>query len=82
MAEKKKTSLLEKEALLLKKIEKTKKDLFKLRDKRQKELGKLACDAGLDAIDNETLKKQFAQLAKDIAHGNTEENKTNPAKSR
>ena len=82
MTTKKKMSLQEKEKQLLKKIEKTKNDLMKLKEKRQRELGKLACDAGLDVFDNETLKKYFLKFAKDRNNGHATEHQNQTTEDR
>jgi len=70
MPEKQKISLKEKEEKLRKKIEEAKSALSRLQEKRQIELGKLACKHGLDSIDNTVLDKHFAELAKVLLDGN------------
>lgn len=58
---------LEKEQALLEKIQKAKKDLNRLKDKRRREIGTLAMKAGLADIDNEKLATAFESLAKELA---------------
>jgi hypothetical protein len=71
MTEKQKISLKEKEEKLRKKIEEAKNALSRLQEKRQIEIGKLACKHGLDTIDNTVLDKHFSKLAKALVDGNT-----------
>ena len=70
MADKQKMSLKEKESKLIEKIEKAKKDLSRLQDKRRNEIGRLACKHGLDAFDDKLLDQSFAKLSKELASGN------------
>jgi hypothetical protein len=57
----------EKEKNLLEKIEKAKKDLAKLKQKRKEKLGELAIKAGLASIDNELLEKHLNKLAQELS---------------
>lgn len=59
-------SLSEKEKQLLDKIDKAKKDLLKLKDRRKNELGEMAIKAGLHAFDDHDLKSGFEKLAKEL----------------
>lgn len=56
----------EKEQALLDKIQKARKDLNRLKDKRRREIGGLAMKAGLADIDNDTLLTAFEKLAKEL----------------
>jgi hypothetical protein len=69
MIKKLKVSPLEKEELIKKKIEKAKKQLVSLRQKRKAEIGKMACKFGLDAFDNKTLERAFKKLVSELGHG-------------
>ena len=71
MSAKQKISLKEKAAKLIEKIEKSKKDLLVLQEKRLLEIGKLACKNGLDAYEDNLLDHHFAKLAKELSHGNS-----------
>ena len=62
--------LKEKENKLIEKIEKAKKDLIRLQDKRRHEIGKLACKHGLDAFDDNVLDQSFAKLSAELTRGN------------
>jgi hypothetical protein len=66
MEPRKKLSSREKEQKIIEKIEKAKKDLAKLQDKRKSEIAGLARKHGLDKFDNEHLDKAFAKLAKEL----------------
>ncbi len=70
MTEKQKMSVKEKENKLIEKIEKAKKELSRLQDKRRVEIGKLACKHGLHGYDDALLDKHFANLADVLANGN------------
>jgi len=70
MPENKKITSQEKERKLIQKIEKTKKELLHLQEKRRSEIGKLACKHGLDNYDDTVLNTSFAKLSKTLAHGN------------
>jgi hypothetical protein len=59
-------SISEKEKKLLDKIEKARKDLSKLKQKRKEKLGELAIKAGLAGIDNQVLQERLALLAKEL----------------
>ena len=74
MYKKKKISLKEKTDKLIEKIEKAKKELLALQEKRILEIGKLACKNGLDAYEDNLLDHHFAKLAKELSHGNSTEN--------
>lgn len=67
MPEKKKLSLSEKEKQLLEKIEKSKKELSSLRNRRKLEIGELAYKHGLGDFDNTQLGEAFAKLATELA---------------
>jgi hypothetical protein len=56
----------EKEKKLLDRIEKAKKDLAKLKQKRKEKIGELAIKAGLSGIDNQVLQERLAQLAQEL----------------
>ncbi|MFZ2485639.1 MAG: hypothetical protein WAW84_03450 [Candidatus Rickettsiella isopodorum] len=74
MSEKQKISLKEKTDKLIEKIEKAKKELLALQEKRILEIGKLACKHGLDAHEDTLLDHHFAKLSKELSHGNSTEN--------
>lgn len=63
-----KRSTKEQEKHLLARIEKTKKDLLKLQQRRQLEIGRLACKHRLDELPNKELNVAFAKLAKELQH--------------
>lgn len=68
---KKEISVLKgKEQKLLDKIQKAKQDLNRLKDKRKKEIGGLACKHGLNDFSNSILDKAFSKLAKELTNGN------------
>lgn len=67
---KQKKSHVDKEKALIEKLEKAKKDLAKLQNKRKMEIGQIAMKAGLSTIDDKTLAKAFSKLAKELGHGN------------
>lgn len=56
------------EQKLLEKIDRAKKDLVALQERRKKEIGALAYKYGLDRIDNERLSQAFANIAQELAH--------------
>jgi hypothetical protein len=60
-------NLKEKEQRLLKKIEQAQQRLTQLKDKRNFEIGELACRAGLAHFSDEILKTEFESLAKQRA---------------
>jgi len=70
MSEKQKLSLKEREDKLLSRIEKAKKELVRLQDRRRAEIGKLAVKYGLDSYDDLVLDKSFAKLSKELRHAN------------
>jgi len=70
MPDKQKITLKEKEKKLIEKIKKAKEDLFRLQDKRRSEIGRLACQHGLDTYDDTILNQSFARLSKELADGN------------
>ncbi len=71
MSEKKKITLKEKADNLIKKIEKAKRELLALQQKRLLEIGKLAYKHGLDAFEDILLDRHFAKLAKELNHANS-----------
>ena len=74
MSDKTKISLKEKTDKLIEKIEKAKKNLLALQEKRLLEIGKLACKHGLDAYEDTLLDHHFAKLSKEMSHGNSKAN--------
>jgi len=66
MPDKQKITLKEKETKLIEKIKKAKKDLSRLQGKRHSEIGKLACQHGLDTYDDTILNQSFARLSKEL----------------
>lgn len=62
-----KMGVKEKENRLIEKIEKAKKDLQKLQEKRRIEIGRLACKYGLDGYENKLLGERFSDLAKELS---------------
>ena len=74
MYEKTTISLKEKTDKLIEKIEKAKKNLLALQEKRLLEIGKLACKHGLDAYEDTLLDHHFAKLSKELSHGNSKAN--------
>ena len=74
MSEKQKISFKVKKDKLNEKIEKAKKEVLILENKRILEIGKLACKNGLDAYEDNLLDHHFAKLAKELSHGNSTEN--------
>ncbi len=65
-----KSKAKEKESKLIEKIQKAKKDLSRLQDKRRSEIGKLACKYGLDIYDDRILDKSFFKLSEELANAN------------
>ena len=63
----KKRTLIERQQLLLAKIDKAKTDLVKLKDKRKTELVKLISKHGLDKWEDVSLDQAFTELASTIA---------------
>ncbi len=59
-------SISEKEKRLLEKIEKAKKDLAKLKQKRKERIGEFAMKAGLAGVDDKTLQEHLARIAKEL----------------
>lgn len=68
MSIQKKTLLKEKEQKLIDKIERAKKELLQLQEKRRKEIGQLACKHGLDDFDDNVLESAFLKLSKELMH--------------
>jgi len=66
MTESKKISSQEKELKLKAKIEKAKKDLLKLQQKRKLEIGSIACRHGLDSYSSRKLDMAFAKLSQEL----------------
>ena len=60
-------STIEKEQALIEKIQKARKDIMRLKDKRKRELGALAMKAGLADIENKRLLSEFEKLAVEFA---------------
>lgn len=58
----------DKEQKLIEKIERAKKALSDLKEKRKREIGNLACKHGLDRIDSAKLNAAFENLAKELMH--------------
>ena len=71
MSEKQKISFKVKKDKLIEKIEKAKKEVLILENKRLLEMGKLACKYGLDAYEDTLLDQHFAKLSKELSHGNS-----------
>ena len=59
---------------LLKKIEKTKNELARLKNKRRMEIGALACKHGLDAFEDTVLETHFLKLAQTLSHDHANAN--------
>ena len=74
MSEKQKISFKVKKDKLNKKIEKAKKEVLILENKRLLEIGKLACKHGLHDYEDTLLDHHFAKLSKELSHGNSKEN--------
>ena len=51
-------------------IESKKKQINQLKEKRKREIGRLAVKAGLDKMDNKTLQAEFEAIAR--KHGNNQ----------
>ena len=60
-------TLSEKEQQLINKIEKAKKDLASLKQKRKEKLGELAIKAGLANVDNHVLQEHLSRIAQELA---------------
>ena len=60
--------ITDKEQRLIAKIERAKKALTNLKEKRKREIGSLACKHGLDRIDSQQLNAAFENLAKELIH--------------
>lgn len=71
MSEKQKISLKGKTDKLIDKIERAKKELLALQEKRLLEIGKIACKHGLDSYEDTLLDHHFAKLSKELSHGNS-----------
>ena len=63
-------TIREKEVL----IEKAKKEVLILENKRLLEIGKLACKHGLHDYEDTLLDQHFSKLSKELSHGNSTEN--------
>lgn len=63
MAKKQRLTIKEREMKLLEQIEKHKKTLIKLQEKRKFEIGGLACQHGLDILENNVLDEHFKKIA-------------------
>lgn len=74
MSEKQKISFKVKKDKLNKKIEKAKKEVLILENKRLLEIGKLACKHGLHDYEDTLLDQHFSKLSKELSHGNSKEN--------
>lgn len=74
MSEKQKISFKVKKDKLIEKIEKAKKEVLILQEKRFLEIGKLACKHGLDAYEDTLLNQHFAKLSIELNNGNSKEN--------
>lgn len=61
----------EKEIALLEKIEKARKDLAKLKEKRKIEIGEMAIKSGLGEFDNETIESKFKQIVQEMKNDHT-----------
>lgn len=68
MESKKKLSVEEKEKRILDRIEKAKKSLNQLQEKRRNDLGRLACKHNLDRISDTVLDQAFARLSRELTH--------------
>ena len=66
MIKRKRIAPSEREKKLIEKIDKAKKALNMLRQKRKEKIGKLACQCGLDVFDDNQLKKAFEKLVKEL----------------
>jgi hypothetical protein len=64
-------STYEKEKELLKKIDKAKKDLVKLKEKRKSELGDIVIQSGLGDLDDKKLKSLLDTCFKELKNGNS-----------
>ncbi len=60
-------TLSEKEQQLIKKIEKAKKDLANLKQKRKEKIGELAIKAGLANVDDQLLQDHLSRIAQELA---------------
>lgn len=54
-------------------IEKARKQIQDIKEKRKVEIGKLAMKAGIDEFDNEFLLQQFEDIAKNFNHSKSTE---------
>lgn len=66
MAKAEKSSILDKEKALREKIEKAKKELTQLQQRKKMEIGQLACQHKLDQLSMKSLDHAFAKLAKEL----------------
>lgn len=60
-------TLSEKEQKLINKIEKAKKDLANLKQKRKEKIGELAIKAGLANVDDQLLQDHLSRIAQELA---------------
>jgi hypothetical protein len=60
-------TLSEKEQQLINKIEKAKKDLANLKQKRKEKIGELAIKAGLANFDDQLLQDHLSRIAQELA---------------
>lgn len=74
MSEKQKISFKVKKDKLNEKIEKAKKEVLILENKRLLEIGKLAHKHGLHDYEDTLLDQHFSKLSKELSHGNSTEN--------
>ncbi len=74
MSEKQKISFKVKKDKLNEKIEKAKKEVLILENKRLLEIGKLAHKHGLHDYEDTLLDQHFFKLSKELSHGNSTEN--------
>ena len=74
MKKKKKISFKVKKDKLNEKIEKAKKEVLILENKRLLEIGKLAHKHGLHDYEDTLLDQHFSKLSKELSHGNSTEN--------
>ena len=74
MSEKQKISYKVKKDKLIEKIEKAKKEVLILENKRLLEIGKLAHKHGLHDYEDTLLDQHFSKLSKELSHGNSTEN--------
>ena len=74
MSEKQKISFKVKKDKLIEKIEKAKKEVLILENKRLLEIGKLAYKHGLHDYEDTLLDHHFAKLSKELSHGNSKAN--------